>query len=426
MITPFLILFWFFTALGIAFLVERSKSIQKSWPDGFDLKNNTSFPIGTELRVSTIEKELRDQTGLEPDGFGYFFLDTNHFVSADVVIQKKALELIKGRELFSVSIDSPMLGLSINGSPECFNEVTAEGIPQIINLTISSKVTSFATLSNLHIRSLVLTEHYSIGAMLVINNCWIQNLVIEKQSVISQRSSDPNNMIKIENSYIGILDIGETCCKHFSMSGGGLRGIVCPSQDKQNPFYGSFHLDAGVFLEAKEDTFWFKQQYIQAYRNLRLQIKKFADIESENLLYVQEMRLERASKPSIVRLINIIYDIISSYGTSPERVLTCLGILFSYSSVLFFVYDGATLLESNSFTGWRTILCGNEVLNQASRSIYLSAQSMFNPLYLFSKQIIIEPSDVIFVAWTTIQSLASIILIAVLIITIRRLFKVSQ
>jgi hypothetical protein len=127
MITSFNFLFWFFTALGIAYFIDRSKIIRKSWPEGFDLKSNTSYPVGTELRVSTIEKELRDWIGREPDMVGQYFLDNNQITSVDIVISKKSTEFINIGELFSVKIDAPLLKLEINGSEDRFKDVMNRG-----------------------------------------------------------------------------------------------------------------------------------------------------------------------------------------------------------------------------------------------------------------------------------------------------------
>ena len=107
-------------------------------------------------------------------------------------------------------------------------------------------------------------------------------------------------------------------------------------------------------------------------------------------------------------------------------------ILFILSAVILFSFDGAALAfdpDADVYkTGWRQALVPdpcNCFSNCAVRALYLTFNTMINPLGLLGHRSLLIPANGLLLTFELIQGLLSVILIALTILAIRRRFKVQ-
>lgn len=419
MIISEIIISWSLNLLIISIYCKYLTS-KSTYPINFDGMTSTAHEMEI-IKSSDILSELKKNYG-EPSYKHSYHFDDNKVLMIENVISKTVQDKIENNINFSFILDEEISGFHFDGKNNNHNEINSKHLCQAIKIHINSKVEA-CNISNLHICNLIIGSEYN-GMMIYIKNCWIMNLIIEKQNNNNTNISS-NKTIDINDSYVDNLILNENCCNNFNFSGGGIKEISCPNIDKINPFYGSFNIEKDVFLVNSNLEQYNINEYMQSCRNLRLHIKKLFNINSENILYIHEMRMDRINKSNFIKIISSVYDFTSLYGTSPERSTLCLIFLTIYSSIIIFIHNSAITIGESIAIGWKSELYRIDLVERFYRSIFLSLQSIFNPLYIFSKQTIVEPSNIFFVFFTAFQSICSIILIAMIIFSIRKQFKIA-
>lgn len=417
--------FWFLNLLFLAFMYDKYSEGGSNFPIEFDDMNTMGLAPSETIKVSEIVSDLKNVYG-EPEHPMFWALESDLTTKIGIHLPNHVERIVKDKInnqiIFSLLIDEKISFLNLSGSGHYYNNKFCKNIANIAEINIDSTI-SFLCISNLYIDRLVIEHNYN-GAEIRIDNCLIRNLILKEQTdILNHHNYDKS--IEIINSYVLQIVFNENCCRNFTFSGGGIRSIFCQDKDKHNPFYGSFNIDKNVYFDSKNIETWSKHVNIQGYRNLRHHINKLSNNNSDNFIYIHEMRLDCKNKSKFIRFISKFYDYTSLYGTSPERSALCLFCLFIYSSVMIYAHNAAVFTGQEITNGWKVVLSREDLFSRICKSLFLSFQSIFNPLNIFSKQSFIEPSNFYFVLWTSFQGICSITLIAIIIFSIRKQFKIT-
>lgn len=163
----------------------------------------------------------------------------------------------------------------------------------------------------------------------------------------------------------------------------------------------------------------------QPYRNIRSHLTSIGNLTLANFFHSAELAIEREADTFFNRVLSHAYEKLSDYGSSAMLpVLWWFGIgLLSALSI--YSVDGAInafSVDSEYYIGWRESL-----LNSCpQRSLYLSFQSMLNPLGIFGVKVLFVPAYSWLAVMLLIQGLLSAVLIALTIFAIRRRFKINS
>ena len=256
--------------------------------------------------------------------------------------------------------------------------------------------------------SINVTGQYEV----VFRNCAIRRLTIH-----------PSHSVTLINCQIGTLALGNSLLRHFDMRGGCILNIECNPPWKDSPFTGSVTM-SDVFLPRKPMEGFIRTP--QPYRNLRAHLRSLENSQGANLLHSAELAIERESDNKTNKVLSHAYELFSDFGSSASRPLIWLFLLWLVSFVTAFISDGAALAyAANDYTGWRSLLMCNDLAGRGLRAAVLSFQQLASPLTIIGAKPLLIPKYLLLAVWAAIHSLFSAVLIALLILAIRRRFKMQ-
>lgn len=262
-------------------------------------------------------------------------------------------------------------------------------------------------ITDLRINSLNI--NYGNVEKLTIKNCDIKKLMLANGCEVT-----------LINCRIGQINFNNVTFLHVEK--GFILDFICPVPGGNNPFSGSISLN-NTFIP--RDTKNYLLTGPQPYRNIRHHLKSIENGQLANYFHSAELAVERENDAFFNKIISHAYESFSDFGASALRPIIWWFIIGFASASLIYYFDGAVnsfSLDSENYTGWRSILiCNNEY-----RSVYLSFQSMLNPLGVLGIKSLVIPAFGWLVTYLLIQGLLSAVLIALMIFAIRRRFKISN
>ena len=119
-----------------------------------------------------------------------------------------------------------------------------------------------------------------------------------------------------------------------------------------------------------------------------------------------------------------LYQWFSNYGSSAIRPIIWLFVFAGITATWSYTTNGAMPVIRTPILGdWRESVykCGNE--GNRYRSLILAAQPMVNPLSIFGTKSVVVPKTKKLAFWISVQSILSVVMIALSIFAIRRRFK---
>ena len=269
----------------------------------------------------------------------------------------------------------------------------------------------------------ILLENLSIN-VLEIHGPVEKRLVIIENCEIKELQLKSNTSVSVKNSMIGTVEMyNESVIRYLKVENGCILNFDCPTPGKTNPINGPV-IFKNVFLPKNTRDYLLKDA--QPYRNLRHFLREIENNQMSNFIHSAEMAVERENEPFVNKLVSYFYQGISDYGSSWFRPLVWLIALTLLSTAFIFCFDGAQVRPDISYEGWQSELVGNNDCAKLKRSLYLSAQSTYNLFSLFRSQAIILPSNGLVAFLTWLQTIFSIIIIALMIFAIRRRFKIQN
>jgi len=255
---------------------------------------------------------------------------------------------------------------------------------------------------------------------IILRDCKICNLIIS----VPHRGDYGNISFDISNTDIGTFSVESKSVFDLEIAGGSILNIQCPSPSMPNPFIGGVSIK-NVFFANNTRDYLLKNE--QPYRNMRHHMQSLENSLVANIFHCLELDIEKRIDTGVNNLFNRGYKFFSNYGSSASRpligLLALILITFSWS----FVSNGAVPATTNasSYVGWKETITQNSLLGDFTRSLILSTQSSINPLGIFSAKLLVVPKTGWLALWVMIQSLLSVLLIALLIFSVRRRFKLK-
>ncbi len=314
---------------------------------------------------------------------------------------------LRANQTFSVSINKAL------NAPEHTIVGTQSGYESYLtNLDIGYHVKGVFKIENVSIKRL--TAH-SKPTRMTIKNCDIAWLRVNRQTFSN---------LTIQDSNIGTLELdGGQCLAHYDMRSGSILNVECEPPGPGNPFTGPVSLRT-VFLPRDSENYLLKGP--QPYRNLRLHLLNLGNVPAASLVHAAELAVEREEEyTKTQKLMSILYQLFSDFGLSAFRPIGWLIALFLVSVILVWATDGATLLEGERYFGWRSILQWEDWLGSLWRALVMSAQPVANPIGIFRGGTLLVPEYTWLAIWLRMQTLFSIILVALFIFAVRRRFKMQ-
>ena len=263
------------------------------------------------------------------------------------------------------------------------------------------------TIANLSISQI------SQRGVLIIEDCKIKSITISN-----------NSSVIFKDTYIGTLKLPcpgtNVAVNHLSIKGGCILDIECPLPEKINPFNGSVTI-TDIFLPKTTKGYPLKDS--QPFKNIAHHLRKMEATQTASIFHSAELALDRENDTLPNKFVSHLYQTVSDCGASWFRPLIWWLIVLLVSASYIWWTDGAVLTSNQeAYIGFRASL----VDCTSVKAFYLSAQSMANPLSLFSSKALVVAKSGGLAIWLAIQSIASIVLITLMISAIRRRFKIQQ
>lgn len=280
----------------------------------------------------------------------------------------------------------------------------------IETMTVGDKGKKELMVSGVAIRNLHLSDRVQ---SLRIVNCAVGNLIV---------SPGTSAELIIENTDIGNLILVERSIFSLEMNGGSLLKIGCPPPSERSPFIGSVSFKR-VFLPKN------RRRYLQCgpqpYRNMRHHLKALENAQMANLFHSAELAVEREDDTRTNKLLSWCYSLFSDYGSSAFRPLAWLIGMYAVSVVVIYLSGGADIAATADLVGWKSALAEERMYSRIVRSLFLALQPIVNPLQIFGTKSLVEPKSGSIFVFMVLQSLLSVIWIALAIFAIRRRFKMQ-
>lgn len=270
---------------------------------------------------------------------------------------------------------------------------------------ISVQCASNFTIQNLKIYDL------SIGpGDLILINCKIKRLTL-----------DNNAKVRLIDSHVGCLNVLKRGCSEFKAVRGGILNIDCSPPKSNNPFTGSV-VFINTFFPKNTNDYLLKNA--QPYRNMRHHLMSLENEVMASKFHSLELVIERETDPFPDNLLSYMYAAFSSYGGSIIKPFIWFTLLLLISWLAIGSINGADIaMNEEAYHGWQKALCEEDAAY--SRAAVLVGQYVFNPFgVLGTKALVVAKSNgVLF--WMMVQSFLSATLITLLILAIRRRFKLK-
>lgn len=229
--------------------------------------------------------------------------------------------------------------------------------------------------------------------------------------------------LMVSESNIGTLVIKKNSISHLDMTGGCILNVDCPSPEGSNPFTGSVSLP-GVFLPREPGKYLLEGP--QPYRNLRSHLMKLENAQTANVVHSAELAVERKTDTTINKVLSVLYEIFSDFGSSALRPLVWLAVLFVLSATIVGFADGATLaLPKEMYYGWKHVLTQEGWEGRTYRAVVMAFQGITNPIGIFGSRSLLTPKYTWLAILSSLQGLSSVVLIALFIFAVRRRFKIQ-
>lgn len=227
--------------------------------------------------------------------------------------------------------------------------------------------------------------------------------------------------LTIEDTNIGTIKLEHNAVAHLDMQGGCILNLECPPPGSENPFTGSVSL-SNVFLPRSTEKYLLEGP--QPYRNFRYHLRSLENAQTANLVHAAELAVERRADTKTNKLLSVLYETFSDFGSSTLRPLLWLGLLLMLSATITYITDGAALVEQ-PYVGWRSILEQQDGNGRLSRALVLAFQSTSNPLSILGGKSLVVPKYGYLALWSAIQGLFSVVFIALFVFAVRRRFKMQ-
>lgn len=270
--------------------------------------------------------------------------------------------------------------------------------------------------SDIEVAQFPVSPHPDISV--TFRNCRIRHLLLES----ARTHAGPR--LKFVDTFVETLEAKPLSVSELEVNGGGIFNWKIPTTYQENPFMGNVSFRNVYFPRRRRDGL---RLGVQAYANLRHHLKSLENWQMADVAHAFELAASREGDIWPNRALSWWYERFSQFGRSALRPLVSIVVLFSITWMVAFVTGGAVLAHPQSsgvYTGWRATLSQSDTAGIASRALVLAFQGLVNPLSIFGLRSLVVPRSGLLAVWVVLQSILSIVLIALLILAVRRRFRV--
>jgi hypothetical protein len=275
------------------------------------------------------------------------------------------------------------------------------------------------TISNVRMRELHLSthqsirQHLSVHAPIRIQNSWIDHLTISPWLT--------NLKLEIDSTHIGEIDFLSGNVGSYSMTKGGLVSVGCPPPYEANPFRGPMILQ-NVKIRRQDGLYKGRMRGSQPWKNVAAHLADLGSLQSAGVFHSVTLSIERKYEkgPLLDRAISWCYEKFGDYGNSIARPAIWLFGLCVCLLVVYSLFDVASPSNGAVRANWTEQLFSHRLL----RNGWLALQPILNPFgAIVSTSPPVEPSNIIWYALHALYRLASLFLIFLMFLGIRRRFR---
>jgi len=307
------------------------------------------------------------------------------------------------------------LGGDLNANCEYLISGNDEEKPTLNNLNIQQVPDQKCPLvfKNLKIRHSIIQVGGTTMKVVVLKNCDIAQLTLHQ-----------NARVTLINTKIGTLNIDQA--NLIDMVGGCVLNIEVPAPGGAiNPLTGSVDFVNTFFPRNRKD---YLLPGPQPYRNMRHHLRAIENGQMANLFHSNELAVERERDTGMNKFLSYAYQALSDFGSSATRPIVWWFGIGLLSAIIIFSTNGATpTFDAHKYPGWKAMLVADncDFSTNAAKATYLSFSTMLNPLGLMGHRALLVPSTGWIFIVLVFQALLSAILIALMILAIRRRFKMQ-
>jgi len=227
----------------------------------------------------------------------------------------------------------------------------------------------------------------------------------------------------IRNTKIGTLIIKQA--RLIDMEGGCVLNIDIDAPGSTDPLTGSVDF-VNTFFPRNRKNYLLPGP--QPYRNMRHHLRAIENGQMANLFHSNELAVERERDTGMNKFLSYAYQALSDFGSSAFRPIVWWFVIGAFSAIVIFSTNGATpTFGADKYPGWKAMLFADscDSSTNAVKATYLSFSTMLNPLGLMGHRALLVPSTGGIFIMLVFQALLSAILIALIILAIRRRFKMQ-
>ncbi|TAM46948.1 MAG: hypothetical protein EPN55_03960 [Gammaproteobacteria bacterium] len=274
-------------------------------------------------------------------------------------------------------------------------------------------------LKSLTIVELVVRRGTDRGLLIQLSNCRVGKITVTKQPGVEATS------FIITSCNIGTFVMESEAIRDMEVTNGCILNFRCPAPDAKNPFMGSVSFKDVFF---PRDTKNHLLTGPQPYRNLRAHLRKLENTPAANLFHGAELAVERENDTWTNQAFSKIYEVLADFGGSVLRPLLWWLLLFALSILVVLNNGGVVkaINEQNVYVGWREVLVSDGIYTSLVSAFYVCIQAVVNPLGIFGYKALLIPVSPWVAMWLSFHSVISLVLIALLIVALRRRFKIQQ
>jgi hypothetical protein len=416
--------------LGILIYFFGFKRIRSVIPISFEAFCNTSFPLDPNNKIDSNEVDnefKRKNDGRSLKILGDRFIDSSKTFTLLVkqsISERRTPSLIIGKV-------ATILNLDLSETPtettvlETYSEVSNVRLlhPHLGHITftaaqdLSYSIPIFFTGA----RILSVEIDTEFRGSIYFRNCWIGSLLIKR------RSDDKRVELDLTDTFIGSLNLEESCCSTFSMNGGGIRQLQCPSAAAKTPVLSSFQINTNVCLIGSALNLNDKE--IANYRNLALHIKSNSHPLTQQIVNSVVYRLERQSESGLLKFVNYCYSIFSAYNTQPGLPIKWIILTFASLIYLTYVTDMAILSKgclNQPTTTWIDEMCRGDDAGRLNRSVAFAFNTYISPLSALSDTALLKTRSLYFHIFAIFLGLMNLLWATLAIFSIKTRFTGKQ
>ncbi len=257
--------------------------------------------------------------------------------------------------------------------------------------------------------------------VLTLRHCG-QKVITLREMFIRRLEIDNCRDVRVEDCWIGELDVTGRNVGSFRVTSGGIHLISC-TPPGLNPFSATIHFDRSVYFPRTTAD---APERVQSYRNMRSHMLALENTPMVNRFHTLEQATERRLDGlGFNRFVSWLYEKLSDYGSSAFRPVLWLVAMTITTGTLIYCFDGAVQAQPEDYRGWQEALEGYDAWPAIERAFVLTMQATLNPLGIFGIKGLLIARYEWLALWLSFHGLATAVLVALFVFAIRRRFKMS-